>query len=99
MPIPPSPARAGLAEGVDILAGETPPAPGGPPAYCAGHGRTAADPAGTAGYAAFILDKGVHPINYSFMSSREQKAQDAWLEARRNPAYYLTWEDRVPTKP
>jgi hypothetical protein len=55
--------------------------------------------AGTAGYAAFILDKGVHPIGASFMSSREQQAQEAWLEARRNPAYFLTWQDRVPTKP
>lgn len=55
--------------------------------------------AGTAGYAAFVLDKGVQPISPSFMSSREQKAQEAWLEARRNPAYFLTWQDRVPTKP
>ncbi|HZY42878.1 MAG TPA: SurA N-terminal domain-containing protein [Anaerolineae bacterium] len=55
--------------------------------------------AGTAGYAVFILDKGVQPIGPSFMSNRRQQAQQAWLEARRNPAYYLTWQDRVPTKP
>jgi hypothetical protein len=55
--------------------------------------------AGTAGYAIFIQDKGVQPISSSFMSTREQKAQQAWLEARRNPAFFLTWQDRVPTKP
>ena len=55
--------------------------------------------AGTAGYAVFVQDKGVQPIGSSFMSSRAQQAQQAWLEARRNPAYYLTWQDRVPTKP
>ncbi len=55
--------------------------------------------AGTAGYVIFVQDKGVQPISSSFMSSREQKAQEAWLEARRNPAYFLTWQDRVPTKP
>ena len=55
--------------------------------------------AGTAGYAIFVQDKGVEPISSSFMSSREQKAQQAWLEARRNPAFFLTWQDRVPTTP
>jgi len=54
--------------------------------------------AGTAGYAIFVQDRGVQPISSSFMSSREQKAQQAWLEARRNPAFFLTWQDRVPTK-
>ena len=55
--------------------------------------------AGTAGYVIFVQDRAVQPISASFMSSREQKAQEAWLEARRNPAYFLTWQDRVPTKP
>ena len=55
--------------------------------------------AGTAGYAFFLQDKGIQPISPSFMSSREQQAQEAWLEARRNPAFFLTWQDRVPTKP
>ncbi len=55
--------------------------------------------AGTAGYAIFVQDKGVQPIGPSFMSSREQAAQQAWLEARRNPAFFLTWQDRVPVTP
>ena len=55
--------------------------------------------AGTAGYAIFVQDKGVQPISTSFLSSRQQQAQEAWLEARRNPAFFLTWQDRVPTKP
>ncbi len=55
--------------------------------------------AGTASYTAQILDKGVHPINASFLNSRQQAAQEAWLEARRDPRFFLTWEDRVPTKP
>jgi hypothetical protein len=55
--------------------------------------------AGTAGYAIFVQDKGVEPISPSFMSGRIQQAQQAWLEARRNPAFFLTWQDRVPTKP
>jgi hypothetical protein len=55
--------------------------------------------AGTAGYAIFIQDKGLEPISSSFMSSRIQAAQQAWLEARRNPTFFLTWQDRVPVKP
>jgi hypothetical protein len=55
--------------------------------------------ANTAGYAILVQDKGVEPINSSFMSTRIQQAQQAWLEARRNPAFFLTWQDRVPTKP
>ena len=55
--------------------------------------------AGTAGYVIFVQDRAVQPISASFMSSREQKAQEAWLEARRNPAFFLTWQDRVPIKP
>ena len=55
--------------------------------------------AGTAGYAIFVQDKGVQPISSGFLSSRQQQAQEAWLEARRNPAFFLTWQDRVPTKP
>ncbi|MBP7689664.1 MAG: hypothetical protein KA765_17235, partial [Thermoflexales bacterium] len=55
--------------------------------------------AGTAGYVIFVQDRAVQPISASFMSSREQKTQEAWLEARRNPAFFLTWQDRVPIKP
>ena len=55
--------------------------------------------AGTAGYVIFVQDRAVQPISASFMSSREQNAQEAWLEARRNPAFFLTWQDRVPIKP
>jgi hypothetical protein len=54
--------------------------------------------AGTAGYVIFVQDRAVQPISSSFLSSRQQKAQEAWLEARRNPAFFLTWQDRVPTK-
>jgi hypothetical protein len=55
--------------------------------------------AGTAGYAIFVQDRAVQPISSSFMSSRQQTAQQAWLEARRNPTFFLTWQDRVPTNP
>jgi hypothetical protein len=58
-----------------------------------------ANAAGTASYVAQITGKGVHPINASFLSSRQQAAQEAWLEARRDPRFFLTWEDRVPIKP
>lgn len=55
--------------------------------------------AGTALYIAFVQDRGVQPLGFSFLQQAQQQAQDAWLEARRNPTFYLTWEDRVPSTP
>jgi hypothetical protein len=55
--------------------------------------------AGTAGYAFKLQDKGIEPLSASFLSARQQAAEEAWLEQRRNPAFFLTWQDRVPTTP
>lgn len=58
-----------------------------------------ANQSGTASYTAFVEDKGVQPLAASYLQSRQQKAADDWLQQRRNPAFFLTWADRVPTKP
>ncbi len=54
---------------------------------------------GTAVYIAEIQGREVQPISVSFLQQRQQVAQQAWLQQRRNEVTYLTWEDRVPTKP
>ena len=53
----------------------------------------------TASYIGFIEAKGNEPLASSFLSQSQSKAVDAWLQQRRNPAFILTWADRVPTKP
>ncbi len=58
-----------------------------------------ANQSGTASYISKILDKGIQPLSPSFLQPRQQQAEEAWLEQRRNPAFILTWEDRVPTTP
>ena len=58
-----------------------------------------ANQAGTASYVAQVLAKGVEPLSSSFLSSRLQQAVGAWLQQRRDPSLFLTWEDRVPTTP
>ncbi len=54
---------------------------------------------GAASYIGLIEAKGVEPLASSFLSQTQQKVVDAWLQERRNPAFILTWADRVPTKP
>ncbi len=53
----------------------------------------------TAGYIGFIEAKGVEPLSSSFLQQEQKNAVEAWLQQRRNPAFILTWADRVPTKP
>ncbi len=53
----------------------------------------------TASYVALITAKGVEPLNSTFLQQAQKDGVDAWLAQRRNPAFLLTWADRVPTKP
>ena len=53
----------------------------------------------TASYIGLIDAKDVEPLSSSFLSQAQDKAVQAWLEKRRNPAFILTWSDRVPTQP
>jgi hypothetical protein len=53
----------------------------------------------TASYIGFILGKGIEPLSASFLKQAQDRAVEAWLQQRRNPAFILTWADRVPTKP
>lgn len=55
--------------------------------------------ANTASYIAFLEAKGVEPLASSFLQQSQDDAVEAWLQQRRNPAFVLTWADRVPTKP
>ncbi len=54
---------------------------------------------GTASYMALITATGTEPLSSSFLSDRQQKAVDAWLQERRSGVIYYTWNDRVPTTP
>ncbi len=54
---------------------------------------------GTASFIGLITDKGVAPLSATYLQQTQQNAVDAWLQQRRNPAFLLTWADRVPTKP
>jgi hypothetical protein len=53
----------------------------------------------TASYIALIEAKGIEPLASSYLSQAQERAVEAWLVQRRNPAFILTWSDRVPTKP
>jgi|GEM_PF-2630257 len=53
----------------------------------------------TAAYIGLITAKGIEPLNSSFLQPEQDSAIEAWLQQRRNPAFILTWDDRVPTKP
>jgi hypothetical protein len=55
--------------------------------------------ANTASYIGFIDAKGIEPLASSFLQQAQNNAVEAWLQQRRNPAFILTWADRVPTKP
>lgn len=55
--------------------------------------------AGTASYVVQLTGKEVRPLSSSFLQDAQQKAQAAWLEQRRSPTFYLSWQDRVPTTP
>jgi hypothetical protein len=54
---------------------------------------------GTAAYIGLVTAKGVEPLGTSFLQQDQDAAVEAWLNQRRNPAFILTWADRVPTKP
>ena len=53
----------------------------------------------TASYIGLITAKGVEPLAASFLQQAQDRAVEAWLQQRRNPAFILTWSDRVPTEP
>ena len=55
--------------------------------------------ANTASYIGLIEAKGVEPLASNYLSQARNQAVEAWLQQRRNPAFILTWADRVPTKP
>jgi len=55
--------------------------------------------AGTASFVGLITAKGTEPLSGTFLQQAQQKSIEAWLQQRRNPAFLLTWADRVPTKP
>jgi hypothetical protein len=55
--------------------------------------------AGTASFVALIKAREMLPLNLQFLQARQQQAVDDWLNARRRAEFYLTWADRVPTKP
>ncbi len=55
--------------------------------------------ANTASYIGLIEAKGVEPLSSSFLQQVQNSAVEAWLQQRRNPAFLLTWSDRVPTQP
>jgi len=54
---------------------------------------------GTASFVGLITAKSLEPLSGTFLQQAQQKAVEAWLQQRRNPAFLLTWADRVPTKP
>lgn len=53
----------------------------------------------TAGFAALVEAKGIEPLASGFLQQIQDQAIEAWLLQRRNPAFILTWADRVPTTP
>ncbi len=53
----------------------------------------------TASYIGLIQAKGVEPLSSTFLQQAQNNAVEAWLQQRRNPAFILTWNDRVPTTP
>jgi hypothetical protein len=53
----------------------------------------------TAGYIGLVMAKGIEPLGSSYLQEEQNNAVEAWLQQRRNPAFILTWADRVPTKP
>jgi hypothetical protein len=53
----------------------------------------------TASYIGFIDAKGIEPLASGYLSQVQDRVVEAWLQQRRNPAFILTWSDRVPTKP
>jgi hypothetical protein len=53
----------------------------------------------TAAYIGLITAKGIEPLDSSYLKTEQDSAVEAWLNQRRNPAFILTWDDRVPTKP
>jgi len=53
----------------------------------------------TASYMGFIDAKGIEPLASGYLSQAQEQAVEAWLQQRRNPAFFLTWNDRVPTEP
>jgi hypothetical protein len=53
----------------------------------------------TASYIGLIEAKGIEPLTSSYLSQAQDQAVQAWLQQRRNPAFILTWSDRVPTQP
>jgi hypothetical protein len=54
---------------------------------------------GTASFVGLITAKSLEPLSGTFLQQAQQSAVEAWLQQRRNPAFLLTWADRVPTKP
>ena len=61
----------------------------------------APDATGAAGYMAEVYARDIAPLSYSYLTQRQQQAVDDWLNQHQhtNPAFVLTWQDRVPTKP
>jgi hypothetical protein len=55
--------------------------------------------ANTDSYVGFIEAKGIEPLASTFLNQAQDRAVEAWLQQRRNPAFILTWSDRVPTTP
>jgi hypothetical protein len=55
--------------------------------------------ADTASYIGLIEAQGIEPLASSFLQQAQDSAVEAWLQQRRNPAFLLTWADRVPTQP
>jgi len=53
----------------------------------------------TAAYIGLVTGKGIEPLSSNFLKTEQDGAVEAWLNQRRNPAFILTWDDRVPTKP
>jgi hypothetical protein len=53
----------------------------------------------TASYIGLIEAKGIEPLTSNFLQQAQEGAAEAWLQQRRNPAFLLTWADRVPTNP
>jgi hypothetical protein len=53
----------------------------------------------TAAYIGLVSAKGIEPLGSSFLQQEQDSAIEAWLQLRRNPAFILTWADRVPTTP
>jgi alpha-galactosidase/6-phospho-beta-glucosidase family protein len=53
----------------------------------------------TASFIGLVEAKSVEPLSSNFLQQTQQKSVEAWLVQRRNPAFILTWADRVPTEP